>query len=41
MILRFRAMRTLGKSDWNNQILMEEFTGYCVGNLRDFAVARS
>jgi hypothetical protein len=34
-------MRRLEKSDWNNQILMEEVTGYYVGNLRDFAAARS
>jgi hypothetical protein len=41
MILRFRAIRTLGKSDWNNQILTEEFGDYYAGNFRDFAAARS
>ena len=41
-ILLFGAMRTLGKSDWNNHIPTEEFEGYCVGNnFRDFAAARS
>jgi hypothetical protein len=34
-------MQALGKSDWNNHIPTEEFAGYCVGNLRDFAAARS
>jgi hypothetical protein len=34
-------MQALEKSAWNNHIPMEQFAGYCAGNFRDFAAARS